>query len=47
MIVVGILGIGLTVGAFVTVNRGRLPYAFLGAASAVLLTALFFTAAAF
>jgi hypothetical protein len=47
MIVVGILGIGLTVSAFVTVNRGRLPYALLGAASAVLLTALFFTAVAF
>ena len=47
MIVVGILGIGLTVGAFVTVNRGRLPYALLGAASAVLLTALFFTVMAF
>jgi hypothetical protein len=47
MIVVGILGIGLTVSAFVTVNRDRLPYALLGAASAVLLTALFFTASAF
>ena len=47
MIVVGILGIGLTVSAFVTVNRGRLPYALLGAASGVLLTALFFTATAF
>lgn len=47
MIVVGILGISLTVSAFVTVNRGRLPYTLLGAASAVLLTALFFTASAF
>jgi hypothetical protein len=47
MIIVGILGIGLTVSAFVTVNRGRLPYALLGAATGVLLTALFFTAAAF
>lgn len=47
MIIVGILGIGLTVSAFVTVNRGRLPYALLGAATFVLLTALFFTASAF
>lgn len=47
MIIVGILGIGLTVGAFVTVNRGRLPYALLGAASAVLLIALIITANAF
>jgi hypothetical protein len=47
MIIIGILGIGLTVGAFVTVNRGRLPYALLGGASAVLLIALTITANAF
>jgi hypothetical protein len=47
MIIIGIVGIGLTVGAFITVHRQRLPYALLGAATAVLLGALGLTVAAF
>lgn len=47
MIVVGILGIGLTVGAFVTVNRARLPYALLGLSTVSLFTAMALTANAF
>jgi len=47
MIVTGAVGIGLTVGAFVMVHRRRLPYALLGAASAVLLIALILTVNAF
>jgi hypothetical protein len=36
MIVVGVAGIGLTVGAFAAVHRRRLPYILLGAATVVL-----------
>jgi hypothetical protein len=47
MIAVGLLGIGLTVGAFITVQRRRLPYVLLGGASLVLLYAMALTATAF
>jgi hypothetical protein len=45
--VVGMAGIGLTVSAFVTIQRHRLPYVFLGAATAVLVVGLALTANAF
>ena len=47
MIMTGAVGIGLTVGAFVMVHRRRLPYALLGASTAVLLIALILTVNAF
>jgi hypothetical protein len=47
MITVGLVGIGLTVAAFATVQRRRLPYALLGGATAVLIYAITLTAAAF
>ena len=47
MIAVGLVGIGLTVGAFVTVHRRRTPYILLGAASLVLVYAMTLTATAF
>jgi hypothetical protein len=47
MIAVGVVGIGLTVGAFITVHRRRTPYALLGAATLVLVYAMTLTATAF
>jgi hypothetical protein len=46
MIGVGVVGIGLTVGAFMTVHRRRLPYALLTAATAVLAYAVLLTVTA-
>ena len=43
----GAVGIGLTVGGYATVNRGRLPWLLLGAASTVLLAGLIATITAF
>jgi hypothetical protein len=45
--VVGLVGIGLTVAAFVTIQRQRLPYLLLGGATAVLVVGLALTANAF
>lgn len=42
----GALGIGLTVGAFLTVHRSRAPWILLGAASVVLLAAMAVTSKA-
>ena len=47
MIAVGLVGIGLTVGAFITVQRRRMPYALLGGATVVLVYAMTLTATAF
>lgn len=47
MMAVGVAGIGLTVGAFLTVHRNRAPWALLGAASVVLALAMVLTAKAF
>ena len=47
MIVVGIVGISLTIGAFLTVHRDRAPWALLGASSLVLMGAMVLTAQAF
>ena len=47
MIVVGLLGILLTVGAFATVHRRRMPYVLLGASSISLIYAMVLTATAF
>ena len=47
MIIVGIAGIGLTVSAFVTVHRPKLPYTLLGAASFLLAIGVGLTLAAF
>jgi hypothetical protein len=47
MIAVGLVGIGLTVGAFVTVHRRRTPYILLGAATLVLVYAMTLTASVF
>ena len=47
MIIVGAIGIGLTVAAFVMVNRRRLPYALLGSATGALLVAMILTLNAF
>jgi hypothetical protein len=47
VITVGLLGLGSTVAAFLTVNRRWVPFALLGAASALVITALFLTANAF
>lgn len=46
MIGVGIVGIGLTVGAFATVHRRRLPYILLAAATITLAYAILLTATA-
>jgi hypothetical protein len=46
MIGVGLTGIALTVGAFVSVHRRRTPYILLGAATVVLGYAIFLTAQA-
>jgi hypothetical protein len=46
MIGVGIVGIGLTVAAFATVHRRRMPYALLIAATAVLVYAVLLTVSA-
>jgi hypothetical protein len=46
MIGVGIVGIGLTVAAFATVHRRRMPYALLTAATAVLVYAVLLTVSA-
>lgn len=46
MIGVGFVGIGLTVAAFVTVHRRRLPYVLLAAATAVLAYAVLLTVTA-
>ena len=47
MIAVGFIGIALTVGAFITVQRRRMPYALLGGATVVLVYAMTLTATAF
>jgi len=47
MIVVGLIGILLTVGAFVTVHRRRTPYLLLGASTLSLVYAMVLTATAF
>jgi hypothetical protein len=47
IIAVGIVGIALTVGAFLTVQRRRTPWAFLGASSVVLAAAMVITTQAF
>ena len=47
MIVVGLIGILLTVGAFVTVHRRRTPYFLLGASTLSLVYAMVLTATAF
>lgn len=44
LIVMGLVGIGLTAGAFVTVQRGRLPWILLGAGTGVLLSSIITTA---
>jgi hypothetical protein len=46
MIVVGVAGIGLTVGAFAAVHRRRLPYILLGAATLVLAYSMLITVTA-
>ncbi|MDT5028586.1 MAG: hypothetical protein QOE61_5012 [Micromonosporaceae bacterium] len=47
MIVVGFVGISLTVGAFLTVHRNRTPWALLGASSLALIAAMVLTSQAF
>jgi hypothetical protein len=47
MIVMGFVGIALTVGAFLTVHRNRAPWALLGASSLALVAAMVLTARAF
>ncbi len=47
MIIVGLVGIVLTVGAFVTVHRRRTPYILLGASTLSLLYSMVLTATAF
>lgn len=47
MIVVGFVGISLTVAAFLTVHRNRAPWVFLGASSLSLIAAMIVTAQAF
>ena len=47
MIAVGLIGIGLTVGAFITVQRRRMPYALLSGATVALVYAMTLTATAF
>jgi hypothetical protein len=47
MIAVGLVGIGLTVGAFITVQRRRMPYALLSGATVALVYAMTLTATAF
>ena len=47
MIIVGLVGILLTVGAFVTVHRRRTPYILLGASTLSLVYAMVLTATAF
>jgi hypothetical protein len=47
MIIVGAIGIGLVVGAFVSVNRRRLPYALLSLSTVSLVAAMALTANAF
>jgi hypothetical protein len=44
LIIMGLVGIGLTSGAFLTVQQGRLPWYLLGAGSAVLLSSIIATA---
>jgi hypothetical protein len=44
LIVMGLAGIGLTAGAFMTVQRRPLPWLFLGAGTAVLLASIIATA---
>jgi hypothetical protein len=44
LILLGLLGIGLTAAAFLTVQHRPLPWLFLGAASAVLLSSIIVTA---
>jgi hypothetical protein len=47
MIVVGFVGISLTVAAFLTVHRNRAPWVYLGASSLSLIAAMIVTAQAF
>jgi hypothetical protein len=47
VITVGLCGLGSTVAAFLTVNRRWVPFALLGLATALVITALFLTANAF
>jgi hypothetical protein len=44
LIAMGLVGIGLTAGSFLTVQQGRLPWYLLGAGSTVLLSAIIATA---
>jgi hypothetical protein len=46
MMATGLVGIGLTVGAFATVQRRRMPYALLTAATVTLAYAIMLTASA-
>jgi len=43
----GLVGIGLTVGSFLTVHRVRAPWVLLSCASVTLVTAMVFTSVAF
>ena len=47
MIAIGTIGIGLTVGAFITVNRRRTPWILLSFSSVALVVAMVLTAVAF
>ena len=47
LIAVGIVGILLTVGAFLTVHRRRAPWIFLGTSSVALIVAMGLTSSAF
>ena len=44
LIVMGLVGIGLTAGAFITVQHGRLPWILLGGGTGVLLASIITTA---
>lgn len=46
-VVAGLVGIGLTIAAFLTVHRVRAPWVLLGCASVTLVTAMVFTSVAF
>jgi hypothetical protein len=47
MVVVGSIGISLTVAAFLTVHRNRAPWALLGGSSLALISAMVLTSQAF
>jgi hypothetical protein len=46
MAVIGLVGIALTVGGFLTVHRQRAPWIFLGGGSAMLIAGMIVTSAA-